>query len=90
MVFLIAFACGVIVIENNYKRAFDNFSYEDDKYNNLIKERFGIQFIDALFSQWALGLGDFEARDITDEGEGSYKPPLVLTWILFILATLTS
>jgi len=50
MVFLIAFAGGIIVIENNYKRAFDNFSDKDDEYNSLIKERFGVQFIDALFS----------------------------------------
>ena len=90
MVFLIAFASCIIVIENNYKRAFDNFSATDVEYNQLIKERFGLQLFDALYSQWVLGLGDFESRDIIDEETESDKSVLVLTWILFILATLAS
>ena len=90
MVILIAFASCIIVIENNYKRAYDDFSETEDSYNQLIKERFGLKIIDTLYSQWVLGLGDFEVRDTIDGAEESDKSILVLTWILFILATLAS
>ena len=56
----------------------------------MINPRFDSFFLDALYGQWLLGLGEFEMLGMTDDAEDSFFSVKALLWVFFILATLIS
>jgi len=75
VIILLTFTIGVATINSNYKA---QVKYLNDKlrlgieYKDLINPRFENNFFDALYSQWLLGLGEFEMLGSTDDAEDSY------------------
>ena len=56
----------------------------------MTSPRFNNAFLDSLFTQWLLGLGEFEMNEVTDESEDMFQSVKVLLYIYFLLATLIS
>jgi hypothetical protein len=89
---LASFANASIIVENNYAIV-QNFKLKSQENaemteGDLTSTRFKNQFIDNLFTQWLLGLGEFEMLGLNDESEGENQSIKILLWIYFILATI--
>jgi len=61
---------------------------EEEKHFTV--SRSGNVIIDAFYSQWLLGLGEFEMLAITDESESLEDMDQMYLWMIFVLATLVS
>jgi len=52
MIILLAFTSGVFVIDQNYKKSYEH-QYDrnemESEYSDLITQRFGAEFLDALY-----------------------------------------
>jgi len=89
---LASFANASIIVEHNYAIV-QNFKLKSQENaemteGDLTSTRFKNQFIDNLFTQWLLGLGEFEMLGLNDESEGENQSIKILLWIYFILATI--
>ena len=90
---LAAFTNASIIVETNFAemQEFEHQKHEDDHgivNNKLETERFGNSFFDNLFTQWLLGLGDFEVLKTNDGGQAGHQSVKNLIWVYFLLATL--
>jgi len=61
-----------------------------EELESLTTERFSVQMLDAFYTQWLLGLGEFEMLGNTDESEDVLAGVKNLQWILFLIATVIS
>lgn len=56
----------------------------------VTSERTGKLIVDTFYTQWLLGLGEFEMLDSADESAVQSKSVKLLLWFYFFLATLVS
>jgi hypothetical protein len=70
IIILMTFTISVTVVQNNANKlllAQEGDYLEDEML--IITERIGLRFLDAFYTQWLLGLGEFELLAIADESE---------------------
>jgi hypothetical protein len=58
--------------------------------SKVTSERTGKLIVDTFYTQWLLGLGEFEMLDSADESAVQSKSVKLLLWFYFFLATLVS
>lgn len=96
LIILATFTIAMAMIDNNqrnilrYQAAQAEPSGDDEDMEELTTGRFGEQMVDAFYTQWLLGLGEFEMLGNTDESNDLLNGVKNLQWILFIFATVIS
>ena len=91
MIILMTFTIAVAVASNNankLRKSQLGDYMEEEKHFTV--SRSGNVIIDAFYSQWLLGLGEFEMLAITDESESLEDMDQMYLWMIFVLATLVS
>jgi hypothetical protein len=77
---IMMFANGIYVLNRGTNKFYDKDMLQSD-INPLFSSAFNNEYLDAIMSQWNLGLGNFNTDPFSnDKG-------YILCWIYFVLAT---
>lgn len=93
---LVSFTNAIMIVDVNQQKIFEyNNAKSGEDYSSFIDEKFSSQFMNVIFSQYLLGLGEFEVDELDSEGNeiynvfGEYTNDVNnLLWIYFLFATL--